>query len=109
MPVSIPSFISPVPTEELKFDSNSIVIEDDGMEYLIGEAASQESLKSQRQVGGTLKRPQYRRLLKGLVASILGEGKHKVTPTMSASLQWIDYFSEVFLRALSYYFPSYLN
>jgi hypothetical protein len=94
MTISIPSFISPVPSEELKFDANSIIIEDDGCEYLIGEAAGQESLKSQRQVGGSLKRPQYKRLLKGLVASILGEGKHKVTPSLSASLQWIDLFRE---------------
>jgi hypothetical protein len=94
MTVSIPSFICAVPSEELKFGSNSIIIEDDGNEYLIGEAAGEESLKSQRQVGGSLKRPQYRRLLKGLVASILKEGNHKVTPTLSASLQWINYFRD---------------
>lgn len=94
MTVSIPSFICSVPSEELKFDSNSIIIEDDGNEYLIGKAAGEESLKSQRQVGGSLKRPQYRRLLKGLVASILREGNHQVSAALSAPLQWLDYFRD---------------
>ena len=47
-----------------------------GFEYLIGEAAGQESLKSNVKLGGSLKRPQYYgRLLKALLLPLLERRK----------------------------------
>lgn len=94
MPNILPAFISSVPYEQMFFDNNSIIIEDDWNEYLIGLAASEESLKSHRQLGGSLARPQYQRLLKALVAKSLGEGDHKITIAMSSSLNWLKAFRE---------------
>jgi hypothetical protein len=88
----IPAFITTAPSEQIELDENSIIIEDESHEYLVGEAASEESLKCHRQVGGSLARPQYQRLLKALVAKTLGEGEHRVTMALSSSKQWLSKF-----------------
>lgn len=96
MKITLPAFISPVPIQQINFGDDSIIIEDyEGWnEYLVGQAASMESFKSHRQVGGTLCRPQYQRLLRALVAKSLGEGEHKITISMASSLLWIHRFRE---------------
>lgn len=89
----IPAHITHVPLgEPLDLSPTSIIIEDSGSEYLIGEDARTEKPDSVRQFGGSLEVPQYRRLLKGLAAHLLGEGEHKVAPVLSAAHHMIDRF-----------------
>jgi len=91
--VEIPAHITHVPMgDPLDLSPRSIIIEDAGSEYLIGEDARSEKPDSVRQFGGALDVPQYRRLLKGLVAHLLGEGTHSLTPTLSAAHHMIDRF-----------------
>jgi hypothetical protein len=89
----IPAHITHVPMgDPFDLSPKSIIVHDSGSEYLIGEDARTEKPDSVRQFGGALDVPQYRRLLKGLVAHILGEGSHEVSPALSAAHHMIDRF-----------------
>lgn len=91
--VEMPAHITHVPLgEPLDLSPSSIIIEDSGSEYLIGEDARTEKPDSVRQFGGALDVPQYRRLVRGLAAHLLGEGSHKLTPALSAAHHMIDRF-----------------
>lgn len=89
----IPAHITHVPKgDPFDLSSNSIIVEDSDSQYLIGEDAQTEKPDSVRQFGGSLDSPQYRRLLKALVAHLLGEGEHNVRPALSAAHHMIDRF-----------------
>ena len=89
----IPAHITHVPHgEPFVLSPNSIIVEDSGTEYLIGEDAQAEKPDSVRQFGGSLSSPQYRRLLKGALAKTLGEGKQKLSVALSAPHHHIDKF-----------------
>lgn len=83
--VALPSYITGVPSDPIEFGSDSIIIEDDGVEYLVGKAASDRDPEGFRQYHGNFKRPQYRRLVKALIASLLGEGEHTGSLALCAS------------------------
>lgn len=90
--VSLPAYVSPVPLEPVDL-KNSIIIEDEGIEYLVGEAAMAQKPDSTRRFGGTLGRPEYRRLLKALVAATLGAGDHEISKAaLAAAMPYIDSF-----------------
>lgn len=90
--VSIPAYISKLPIEPIDL-KDSVVVEDDGMEYLVGAAAMAVAPDSTRRFGGTLARPEYRRLLKALVAITLGEGEHNIsTSALAAAMPFVDRF-----------------
>lgn len=82
--VAIPSYITGVPSEPIFFGDDSIIIEDQGVEFLIGKAASERDPEGARRFHGTFKRPQYRRLVMGLIASLLGEGEFEADLAMCA-------------------------
>ena len=90
----VPSFICPIPREPVALCSNSIVIEDDGVEFLVGRTAQLDAPESARVIGGTLSTPQYRRLLKALVAISLGEGEHEIGLGLSVATNWINRFRD---------------
>lgn len=73
--VAIPSYITGVPSDPVEFGEDSIIIEDDGVEFLVGKAASERDPNAYRRFHGNLKRPQYRRLIKALVAALVGENE----------------------------------
>lgn len=89
-----PSFICPVPREPVTLCNNSIIIEDDGVEFIVGKTAQFEFPDSARAIGGTLKTPQYRRLLKAIVALSLGEGEHDISLALSVAQNWIENFRD---------------
>ncbi|WP_397602206.1 hypothetical protein [Silvanigrella sp.] len=91
---SAPSFICPVPREPVILCPNSIVIEDDGIEYLVGKTAQLDAPESARAIGGSLATPQYRRLLKAIVAMSLGAGEHNVALALAVAQNWIDKFRD---------------
>lgn len=91
--VDMPAHISHVPRgEPFDLSPNSIIIKDSGSEYLVGEDAHREKPDSVRQFGGSLQSPQYRRLLKALVAQLLGEGDHSHRTILSSPHHMIDRF-----------------
>ncbi len=89
-----PSFICPVPKEPVTLCNNSIIIIDKNVEFIVGKTAQFEFPESARAIGGTLKTPQYRILLKAIVALSLGEGEHDVSLALSAAQNWIENFRD---------------
>ena len=91
--IEMPAFISQVPlVDSFDLDPNSIIIEDEGVEYLIGKDALLQSSDGGRQAGGSLADPHYRRLLKALIARLLGEGEHSSSVAFSAAHHMIERF-----------------
>lgn len=89
--VSIPAYISKVPLEPIDLKNSIILIEEGNNEYLIGEAAMSVAPDSTRRFGGTLSRPEYRRLLKALVAATLGEGDHVIASSaLAAAIPYVE-------------------
>lgn len=70
--------------------ANSIIVDDDGVSFLIGEDARKQSWDSTRMHGGHFGVPQYRNLVRALVAKILGPGEHERTVALAASHLWVD-------------------
>jgi hypothetical protein len=98
MRIEIPSYIT-AHTKVSGFGSkdiseNSIIIDDNGVEFLIGEDARSQSWDSTRMHGGHFAVPQYRNLVRALVAKTLGEGEHETTLALAASHLWIDEIRE---------------
>ncbi len=98
MRIELPSYIQPQPQVSgfgsKDLSENSIIIDDNGLEYLIGEDARSQSWDSTRMHGGQFGVPQYRNLVRALVAKTLGEGEHETTLALAASHQWIDEIRE---------------
>ena len=96
--VEIPSYVSSDFSQSSfgpdELNPSSVVIEDEGVSFLIGHDARKHSWDSTRVFGGHLKVPQYRNLLRALVAKTLGEGEHHIDIALSASHLWIDEFRE---------------
>lgn len=84
--ISIPSYITGVPVDPVEFDRDTICIEDDGVEFMIGTAASERDPMSVRQFHGNFSVPQFRRLIKAMVASLCGEGSHELDIAISVPL-----------------------
>ena len=93
--VEIPAHITHLPYgDPFDLSKDSIIIEDSGTEYLIGGDARSEKPDSVRQFGGSLDSPQYRRLLKGLIAYTLGEGEHSCSVAISAAHHQMNKFRD---------------
>jgi hypothetical protein len=91
---SLPSYITTVPSELDQMSSESIIIENNGHEYLIGVDAFLRNPKSQRTFGGTFRSKEYQILTKALLAYTYGEGEHNITPAFSAPINWIEQLRE---------------
>jgi hypothetical protein len=94
MRVELPSYITAY-TNVSGFGSsdlgeNSVIVDDGGVQFLIGEDARSTSWDSTRMHGGHFGVPQYRNLVRALVAKTLGEGEHETTLALAASHLWID-------------------
>jgi hypothetical protein len=92
--LSIPSYVSDVPTEPISLDERSIIIEDEGVAYLCGHAASLEAPNGSRIFGGSFSRGTFRRFVKAAVAAALGEGEHSVSAALSAAHESLDLFRD---------------
>ena len=92
----VPSYICPMPVEIAPeiIDGQSIMIEDQGSEFIVGSLASVINPNSPREYGGNLKNRQFQRLVKALTAKVLGQGEHTLNIAISASLQHLDSFRE---------------
>lgn len=96
--IEVPSYVS----SEIARDGfgpnelhpRSIIIDDDGVSFLIGQDALTHSWDSSRVYGGHLEVPQYRNLLRALVAKTMGPGRHESTVAISASHLWIESIRE---------------
>ncbi len=73
---------------------NSIVLIEDGTEYLIGDDAYKLGDSGARIVGGTVKDRHYQRLIKALLAKGLGAGEHEISVGFSASSNYMDEFRD---------------
>jgi hypothetical protein len=92
--VSLPSYVSEVPREPIELDEKSIIIEDEGVPYLCGHAASLETPNGSRIFGGSFNRGTFRRFVKAAVAAALGEGEHSISAAMSAAHESLDLFRD---------------
>lgn len=89
----VQSFISFLPTKDnIDLGSQSIIVDDNGTPYLVGTDAGLEQCGSERAFGGSLRNPQYRVLLKAIVAKTLGEGDFSLDIAMSAAFGEVDKF-----------------
>lgn len=92
-PIELPAYVSHVPkTDAFDLLHNSIIIEDEGSEFLMGKDAQFLKPDAGRQMGGALSDRHYRRLVKALTAKVLGAGEFKVKPVLSAAHHLIDRF-----------------
>ena len=73
--VSIPAYITGVPSEKIEFGEDSIIVVDDNIEWLVGRAAADRDPEGVRRFHGSFKRPQYRRLAMATIANLFGEGE----------------------------------
>jgi hypothetical protein len=90
--ISLPAYITGAPLVPTDFGSDSIILEDESVEYMLGAAAAERDPTSIRAFHGNFLLPQYRRLVKGMVASLCGPGKHKLSFAISAPIPSIDGF-----------------
>jgi len=82
--VELKAYVTPAPMGDLNLSPESILVEHEGSNYLVGEAAL-EQWGQLRQWGGSVQDPHYKILLKALAASILGEGEYKGDAILSAA------------------------
>lgn len=90
----LPSYITTVPHELDQMSDDSIIIEHNGQEYLVGNDARLRNPKSQRTFGGTFKSKEYQILTKALIAHTFKEGEHSISAAFSAPINWIDQIRE---------------
>ncbi|MGY3805519.1 hypothetical protein ACWNT8_15750 (plasmid) [Pigmentibacter ruber] len=90
----LPSFICAAPKEKELLNKQSILIEDKGIETIVGELAQVLNPHSPRIYGGSLESDHYQTLLKAGLARALGEGKHVVSMALSVPFQYMDQFRD---------------
>jgi hypothetical protein len=90
----LPSFICSAPKEKELLNKQSILIEDKGIETIVGELAQVLNPHSPRTYGGALESDHYQTLLKAGLARALGEGKHVVSVALSVPFQYMDQFRD---------------
>lgn len=90
----LPSFICAAPKEKELLNKQSILIDDKGIETIVGDLAQTLNPHSPRIFGGTLESDHYQTLLKAAFARALGEGTHVISLALSVPFQFMDQFRD---------------
>ncbi len=90
----LPSFICAAPKEKELLNKQSILIDDKGIETVVGDLAQTLNPHSPRIFGGTLESDHYQTLLKAAFARALGEGTHVISLALSVPFQFMDQFRD---------------
>lgn len=90
----LPSFICAAPKEKELLNKQSILIDDKGIESVVGDLAQTLNPHSPRIFGGTLESDHYQMLLKTAFARALGEGTHVISLALSMPFQFMNQFRD---------------
>lgn len=93
--VKIPSHTATINSNAPSFalsDDSIILVDDDGLETIVGANALDLAPNGGRVFGGTPEDRHYQRLVQALVAKGLGAGEHIITAGLSAPAQFVNTF-----------------